>query len=143
MLSGSYSLWLWTAAWALPHAGVHKQGISNERLCKRYLFFLEQIVKARANPNRKDGPPKMLYLRELFASLPLVLSERLAEQVAIPAASLPVISFADQPELRASNTGGRGCSQGWGKVCAHEGAWRYGSWFVELGVAAAAREDGR
>lgn len=62
-------------------AGVHKEGIGNERLCKRYLLFLEQIVKARAGTTRKDGPPKMLYLRELFASLPFVLVEALAEQV--------------------------------------------------------------
>lgn len=62
-------------------AGVHKQGISNERLCKRYLLFLEQIVKARASSSRKEGPPKMLYLRELFGTLPFVLLEALSQRV--------------------------------------------------------------
>ena len=99
--------------------GVHTRGFSNEKLCKRYLFFLEQIVKARANPSGKYGPPKMLYLRELFASLPLVLCERLAEQVATPAAAKPVISCADQPEFACveyrwarvqSRLGGNVCS---------------------------------
>merc|ERR1719261_1173809 len=40
--------------------------------------MLDTIVKARVNPKKKpEGPPKMLYLRELFNALPAVLKERL------------------------------------------------------------------
>lgn len=60
---------------------MHKLGIANERLCKRYFFFLEQIVKTRAAAVRKEGPPKIFYLRELYASLPSVLLDALSEQV--------------------------------------------------------------
>ena len=39
------------------------------KLCKRYLFLLDTIVKVRVNPKKKpEGPPKMLYLRELFSA---------------------------------------------------------------------------
>ena len=44
--------------------------MSNDKLCKRYLFNLEMIVKDKAAANKKvEGPPRMLYLRELYASI--------------------------------------------------------------------------
>ena len=47
-------------------AGVHKYCVSNDKLCKRYLFYLEMIVKGKATTNKQiEGPPHMLYVREL------------------------------------------------------------------------------
>ena len=51
----------------MRYAGVHKHGLSNDKLCKRYLFYLEMIVKAKAAANKKvEGIPLMLYLREVM-----------------------------------------------------------------------------
>ena len=68
-------------------AGVHKHGITSDKMCKRYLFMLDMIVKSRVIAKRKPsesrsegGPPKMLYLRELFGSLASCLRERLSER---------------------------------------------------------------
>ena len=51
------------------------------KLCKRHLFMLEQLVRTKGNKiKKKDGPPEMLYLRELFASLPAPLREQITAQ---------------------------------------------------------------
>ena len=64
-------------AFALVRAGVHKHGMSNDKLCKRYLFNLEMIVKDKAAANKKvEGPPRMLYLRELYASIHQIFKEQ-------------------------------------------------------------------
>jgi hypothetical protein len=56
---------------------VHKHGSSNDKLCKRYLFNLEVIAKDKAAPNKKiEGPPLMLYLRELYASIHQIFKEQ-------------------------------------------------------------------
>ena len=51
---------------AAPHrtrllAGVYTHGTSNDKLCKRYLFILERVVKGKASPVKLEGPPRMLY----------------------------------------------------------------------------------
>jgi len=52
--------------------------MSNDKLCKRYLFYLEMIVKDKAAANKKvEGPPLMLYLRELYA----IINQLFKEQV--------------------------------------------------------------
>ena len=57
-------------AFAYARGGVHRHGAASDKLCKRYLFMLDVIVRAKVNPKKKpEGPPKMLYLRELFAVL--------------------------------------------------------------------------
>ena len=62
---------------AVRCAGVHKHGMSNDKLCKRYLFNLEMIVKDKAAANKKiEGPPRMLYLRELYASIHQIFKEQ-------------------------------------------------------------------
>ena len=59
------------------YAGVHKHGLSNDKLCKRYLFYLEMIAKDKAAANKKvEGPPRMLYLRELYASIHQIFKEQ-------------------------------------------------------------------
>ena len=59
------------------YAGVHKHGTSNDKLCKRYLFYLEMIVKDKAAASKKvEGPPRMLYLRELYASIHQIFKEQ-------------------------------------------------------------------
>ena len=51
--------------------------MSNDKLCKRYLFNLEMIVKDKAAANKKiEGPPRMLYLRELYASIHQIFKEQ-------------------------------------------------------------------
>ena len=51
--------------------------MSNDKLCKRYLFYLEMIVKDKAAANKKvEGPPRMLYLRELYASIHQIFKEQ-------------------------------------------------------------------
>ena len=60
-------------------AGVHKYGTDDDKLCKRYLFNLEVVVKSKAAANKKievcpvtqvsKQPPRMLYLRELLGDL--------------------------------------------------------------------------
>ena len=56
--------------------------MSNDKLCKRYLFNLEMIVKGKAAANKKiEGPPRMLYLRELLASMPQIFKELVLDVV--------------------------------------------------------------
>ena len=45
--------------------------MSNDKLCKRYMFNLETVVKGKAQCPI-EGPPRMLYLRELLASIPQI-----------------------------------------------------------------------
>ena len=62
-------------AFSICRAGVHKHLNSSDKLCKRYLFMLDMIVKARnAAAKKVDGPPRMLYLREMYASMQLSAS---------------------------------------------------------------------
>ena len=80
-------------------AGVHKHGMSSDKLCKRYLFNLEMIVKSKAPTSKKiEGPPRMLYLRELYASIHQVFKEPISAVVRSVAA-LPLPS--SQPRSRA------------------------------------------
>jgi len=73
-------------AFAIIRAGVHKHGIASDKLCKRYLFMLDVIVKGKVNPKKKpEGPPKMLYLRELFAAMPSVLKDSISEMAGVEA----------------------------------------------------------
>ena len=61
---------------------MHKHGKSNDTLCKRYLFNLETIVKRKAAANKKiEGPPHMLYLQELLASMPQIFKELVLDVV--------------------------------------------------------------
>ena len=51
--------------------------MSNDKLCKRYLFNLEMIVKDKSAANKKiEGPPRMLYLRELYTSIHQIFKEQ-------------------------------------------------------------------
>ena len=45
--------------------------MSNDKLCKRYMFNLETVVKGKAQCPI-EGPPRMLYLQELLASIPQI-----------------------------------------------------------------------
>ena len=45
-------------AFAIVRAGVQKHGILSDKLCKRYVFMLDSVVKSKVNPKKKpDGPP--------------------------------------------------------------------------------------
>ena len=56
--------------------------MSNDKLCKRYMFNLETIVKRKATASKKiEGPPRMLYLRELLASMPQIFKELVLDVV--------------------------------------------------------------
>ena len=75
---------------AVQCAGVHKHGMSNDKLCKRYLFNLEMIVKGKAAANKKiEGPPRMLYLRELYASIHQIFKEQVLAVVCLARRLLP------------------------------------------------------
>ena len=60
-------------------AGVHKYGIDDDKLCKRYLFNLNVVVKCLVDclaaievcpvTQISKQPPRMLYLRELLGDL--------------------------------------------------------------------------
>ena len=69
---------------------MHTHGITSDKMCKRYLFMLDMIVKSKVQTKKKPtegavrnegGPPKMLYLRELFAALGPGFRGRIAERV--------------------------------------------------------------
>ena len=45
--------------------------MSNDKLCKRYMFNLETVVKGKAQCPI-EGPPRVLYLQELLASIPQI-----------------------------------------------------------------------
>ena len=54
----------------------------SDKLCKRYLFNLEMIVKGKAQLSKKiEGPPRMLYLRELYATIHHVFKEHISALV--------------------------------------------------------------
>ena len=66
-------------AFAVIRASLHKHGLENDKLCRRYFFLLDTVVKARMSAIWKpEGPPKMLYLREMLGRVPEVLSGQLA-----------------------------------------------------------------
>jgi hypothetical protein len=67
-----------------PLPGLHKHGLSNDKLSKRYIFMLDTIVKARVGKRKVDAPPKLLYVRELVAALPPALYEQLELLVRVP-----------------------------------------------------------
>ena len=64
-------------AFAVIRASLHKHGLENDKLCCRYFFLLDTVVKARMSAKKKE-PPKMLYLREMLGRVPEVLSGQLA-----------------------------------------------------------------
>ena len=64
-------------AFAVIRASLHKHGLENDKLCRRYFFLLDTVVKARMSAKKKE-PPKMLYLREMLGRVPEVLSGQLA-----------------------------------------------------------------
>lgn len=73
-------------AFAIVRAGVQKHGILSDKLCKRYVFMLDSVVKSKVNPKKKpDGPPKMFYFRELFAAMPSVLREEISALAGVEA----------------------------------------------------------
>ena len=56
--------------------------MNSDKLCKRYLFNLEMIVKGKAQTSKKtEAPPRMLYLRELYASIHQVFKDQVAALV--------------------------------------------------------------
>lgn len=64
--------------------------MSSDKLCKRYLFNLEMIVKSKASASKKiEGPPRMLYLRELYASIHQVFKEPISAVVRTSVVGLP------------------------------------------------------
>ena len=57
-------------AFSICRAGVHKHLNSSDKLCKRYLFMLDMIVKkSTATAKKVEGPPRMLYLREMYEKM--------------------------------------------------------------------------
>ena len=64
--------------------------MSTDKLCKRYLFNLEMIVKGKAAANKTiGGPPRMLYLRELLASIHHIFKEQVLALVRQTSAAAP------------------------------------------------------
>ena len=95
---------------AVRCAGVHKHGMSNDKLCKRYLFNLEMIVKGKAAANKKiEGPPRMLYLRELYASIHHIFKEQVLAVVRARR-SAPTAAPAAHPPAAITKTRVRFCS---------------------------------
>ena len=68
------------AAFAIVRAGVHVHLYSNEKLCKRYLFMLEMLAKnAMAGAKKLEGPPRMLFLRDLYDKLDATVKKDIAK----------------------------------------------------------------
>ena len=64
-------------AFAVARAGL---SISpSDRLTKWYFLLLQNVVQARAKDARKDGPPRMLFLRTLLQELPRELTSVLQQ----------------------------------------------------------------
>ena len=119
--------------------------MSSDKLCKRYLFNLEMIVKSKAPTSKKiEGPPRMLYLRELYASIHQVFKEPISAVVRsivglprpLPATSNPVLTPA-----RDASTGRLGSGQRGGQVRTDERARCHGGWALASRVACATREE--
>ena len=69
-------------AFSICRAGVHKHLNSSDKLCKRYLFMLDMIVKkSTATAKKVEGPPRMLYLREMYDKMDATLKEHIAKMV--------------------------------------------------------------
>ena len=67
-------------AFSICRAGVHKHLNSSDKLCKRYLFMLEMLAKnALAGADKVEGPPRMLYLRELYDKLDATVKKDIAK----------------------------------------------------------------
>ena len=67
-------------AFSICRAGVHKHLNSSDKLCKRYLFMLDMIVKkSTATAKKVEGPPRMLYLREMYEKMDATLKEHIAK----------------------------------------------------------------
>ena len=62
-------------------AGVHEHGSASEKLAKRYLLMLETVVKMRSKELRKEGPPKLLLLREVLSNLSAEATSNIVELV--------------------------------------------------------------
>ena len=62
---------------AVIRASLHKHGLENDKLCRRYSFLQDTVAKSRMSAKRK-GPPKMLFLREMLSRVPEVLSGQIA-----------------------------------------------------------------
>ena len=69
-------------AFSICRAGVHKHLNASDKLCKRYLFMLDMIVKkSTATAKKVEGPPRMLYLREMYEKMDATLKEHIAKMV--------------------------------------------------------------
>ena len=69
-------------AFSICRAGVHKHLNASDKLCKRYLFMLDMIVKkSTATAKKVEGPPRMLYLREMYDKMDATLKEHIAKMV--------------------------------------------------------------
>ena len=68
-------------AFSICRAGVHKHLNASDKLCKRYLFMLDMIVKkSTATAKKVEGPPRMLYLREMYEKMDATLKEHIAKE---------------------------------------------------------------
>lgn len=76
---------------------MHHQGAAlDENLSKRYFLMLDTIVKPKAREgNRKDGPPHVMFLRNVLSSLPSESRSFIAEQVRRPSAATRVIAACE------------------------------------------------
>lgn len=72
---------------AVVHRAEASEGEAREQLSRRYLFMLDTIVKPMAK-GRKDGPPKMLFVREVLAGAAPEVLGALASKVRAPPPSL-------------------------------------------------------
>ena len=65
---------------SICRAGVHKHLNASDKLCKRYLFMLDMIVKkSTATAKKVEAPPRMLYLREMYDKMDATLKEHIAK----------------------------------------------------------------
>ena len=71
-------------AFSICRAGVHKHLNASDKLCKRYLFMLDMIVKkSTATAKKVEGPPRMLYLREMYDKMDATLKEHIAKKARV------------------------------------------------------------
>ena len=60
-------------------AAIHVYGGAHEALVKRYMLYLEAMAKQKSKDAKKDHPPRVLFVREVLASLPAELTAKLKE----------------------------------------------------------------
>ena len=66
-------------SFVVARAAIHVYGGAHEALVKRYMLYLEAMAKQKSKDAKKDHPPRVLFVREVLASLPAELTAKLKE----------------------------------------------------------------